>query len=83
MQADSNQTILNTLFVIVLFCTFLSPHLFSKKLKVNTYKTIKLPVVLYGLTLREEHSLGIFENKVLGKISGAKSNEITGNEKVT
>ena len=26
----------------------LSPHLFSKKFKVNTYKTIILPVVLYG-----------------------------------
>ena len=36
----------------------LSSHLLSKKLKVNTYKTIILPVVLYGcetwsLTLRE------------------------------
>ena len=35
----------------------LSPHLLSKKLKANTYKTIILPVVLYGcetwsLTLR-------------------------------
>ena len=26
----------------------LSPHLLSKKLKVNTYKTVILPVVLYG-----------------------------------
>ena len=26
----------------------LSSHLLSKKLKVNTYKTIILPVVLYG-----------------------------------
>ena len=38
----------------------LSSHLLSKKLKVNTYKSILLPVVLYGcetwsLTLREEH----------------------------
>ena len=36
----------------------LSFHLLSKKLKVNTYKTIILPVLLYGcetlsLTLRE------------------------------
>ena len=55
----------------------------SKKLKVNTYKTIILPVVLYGcetlsLTLREEHRLRVFENKVLRKIFGAKGNEITG-----
>ena len=38
----------------------LSSRLLSKKLKVKTYKTILLPVVLYGcetwsLTLREEH----------------------------
>ena len=52
-------------------------RLLSKKLKVNTYKTIILPVVLYGcetwsLTLREEHRLREFENKVLRKIFEAK-----------
>ena len=53
-------------------------------MKVNTYKTIRpiLPVVLYGcetwsLTLREEHRLRVFENKVLRKIFGAKRDEIT------
>ena len=61
----------------------LSSHLLSKKLKVNTYKTIILPVVLYGceawsLTLREEHRLRVCENKVLRKIFGAKRDEITG-----
>ena len=55
----------------------LSSHLLSKKLKVKTYKTIILPVVLYScetwsLTLRDEHRLGVFENKVLRKIFGAK-----------
>ena len=55
----------------------LSSHLLSKKLKVNTCKTLILPVVLYGcetwsLTLREEHRLRMFENKVLTKIFGAK-----------
>ena len=49
----------------------------SKKLNVNTYKTIIVPVVLYGceiwcLTLREEHRLRVFENTVLRKIFGAK-----------
>ena len=39
-------------------------------LKINTYKTIILPVVLYGcetwsFILREEHRLRVFENKVL------------------
>ena len=55
----------------------LSSHLLSKKLKVKTHKTIILPVVLYGcetwsLTLREEHRLRVFENKILRKIFGAK-----------
>ena len=59
----------------------LSSRLLSKKFKVNIYKTIILPVVLYGsktwsLTLREEHMLTVFENKVLRKISGAKRHEI-------
>ena len=48
----------------------LSSRLLSKKLKVKTYKTIILLVVLCGcetwsLTLREEHRLRVFENKVL------------------
>jgi hypothetical protein len=39
------------------------------------YKTIILPVVLYGcetwsLTLREEHRLKVFENRVLRRIFG-------------
>ena len=51
-------------------------------MKVNTYKTIILPVVLYGcetwsLTLREEHRLRVFENKVIRKIFGAKRDGIT------
>ena len=61
----------------------LSSRLHSKKLKVKTYKTIILPVVLYGcetwsLTLRGEHRLRVFENKVLRKIFVAKKDEITG-----
>ncbi|KAJ4447556.1 hypothetical protein ANN_09563 [Periplaneta americana] len=48
----------------------LSSSLLSKNLKVRIYKTVILPVVLYGcetwtLTLREEHSLRVFENKVV------------------
>ena len=61
----------------------LSSRLFSKKLKVKTYKTNIVPVVLYGcetwsLTLREEHRLRVFVNKVFRKIFGAKMDEITG-----
>ena len=60
-----------------------SSRLLSKKLKVKTYKTIILPIVLYGcetwsLTLKEEHRLRVFEIKVLRKIFGAKKDEITG-----
>jgi hypothetical protein len=54
----------------------LSSHLISKNLKIKIYKTVILPVVLYGcetwsLTLREEHRLRVFENSVL-RISGPK-----------
>ena len=61
----------------------LSSCLLSTKLKVKTYKTIILPVLQYGcetwsLTLREEHRLRVFENKVLRKIFGAKKDKITG-----
>jgi hypothetical protein len=40
-------------------------------------------VVLYGretwpLTLREEHRLGVFENRVLRRIFGPKRDEVTG-----
>ncbi|KAJ4435130.1 hypothetical protein ANN_23706 [Periplaneta americana] len=58
-------------------------QLLSKNLKVRIYKTVILPVLLYGcetwtLTLREEHRLSVFENKVLRKIFGAKRDEVTG-----
>ncbi|KAJ4435467.1 hypothetical protein ANN_18083 [Periplaneta americana] len=61
----------------------LSSSLLSKNLKIRIYKTVILPVVLYGcetwtLTLREEHRLRVFENKVLRKIFGAKRDEVTG-----
>jgi hypothetical protein len=51
-----------------------------KKLKIKIYKTVILPVVLYGcetwsLTLREEQGLRVFENRVLSKIFGPKSEE--------
>jgi hypothetical protein len=47
------------------------------------YKTIILPVVSYrcetwSLTLREEHTLRGFENRVLRRIFGPKRDEMTG-----
>jgi hypothetical protein len=55
----------------------------SRNVKVTIYKTIILPVVLYGcetwsLTLREEHRLRVFENRVLRRIFGPKMDEVLG-----
>ena len=55
----------------------LSSSLLFKKLKIKIYRTIKLPVVLYGcetwsLTLREERRLRVFENRVLRKYLGLR-----------
>jgi hypothetical protein len=48
-----------------------------KNLKIKIYKTVILSVVLYGcetwsLTLREEHRLRVYENRVLRRIFGPK-----------
>jgi hypothetical protein len=61
----------------------LSSRLLFRNVKVKKYKTIILPVVLYGcetlsLTLSEEHRLRVFENRVLRRIFGPKSDEVTG-----
>jgi len=66
----------------------LSFSLLSRYLKVKIYRTIMLPVVLYGcenwsLTLREERRLRVFENRVLRRIFGPKRDEVTGMEKTT
>jgi hypothetical protein len=55
----------------------------SKNLKIRMHKTISLPVVLYGcetwsLTLKEEHRLRVFENRVLRRVYGQKRDEVTG-----
>jgi hypothetical protein len=55
----------------------LSSRLLSKNTKIRIYETMILPVVLYGcetwsLTLREEHRLRVFENRVLRRIFGPK-----------
>jgi len=61
----------------------LSSRLLSKNLKIKIYRTIILPVVLYGceawsLTLREERKLSVFENMVLRRIFGPRRDEVTG-----
>jgi hypothetical protein len=52
-------------------------------LMIHFCKTIILPVVLCGcetwsLTLREEHRLRVFENRMLRRIFGLKRAEVTG-----
>jgi len=61
----------------------LSSRLLSKNLKIKIYRTIILPIVLYGSetwspTLREERKLRVFENKVLRGIFGPRRDEVTG-----
>jgi hypothetical protein len=63
--------------------SLLSSRLWSRNLKVKIYKTIILPVVLYvcetwSLTLREEHRLRVFENRVLRRIFRPKRGEVKG-----
>jgi hypothetical protein len=50
---------------------------------IKIYRTIILPVVLYGceswlLTLREQYRLRVFKSKVLRRIFGPKRDEVTG-----
>jgi len=61
----------------------LSSRLPYKNLKIKIYRTIILPVVLYGceawsLTLREERKLKVFENMMLRRIFGPRSDEVVG-----
>jgi hypothetical protein len=60
----------------------LSSRLLSKNVKIRIHKTKILPVFLYGretwsLTLRAKHRLRVFENRVLRRIFGPKSDEVT------
>ena len=60
----------------------LSSRLLSKNLKIKIYRTIILPLVLYGcetwsLTLREVRKLRLYENMVL-RIFGPRKDEVTG-----
>ena len=61
----------------------LSSNLESKNLKIKIYRTIILPLALYGcetwsLTLREETKLRVFESMVLRRIFGPRRDEVTG-----
>ena len=63
--------------------SLLSSRLLYKNLKTKIYRTIILPVVLYGceawsLTAREERKLRVFENMVLRRIFEPRRDEVTG-----
>jgi len=50
---------------------------------IKIYRTVILPDVYYGCetcscTLREEHRLLVFENRVLRKILGPEMDEVSG-----
>jgi hypothetical protein len=64
------------------FC-LLSSRLLSRNVKVKIYKTIILPVVMYGcemwsVTLRKEPRLRVFEKRVVRRLFGPKRDEVTG-----
>jgi len=71
---------------MVMFALYSLPDLGICSIKggvLNIYRTIILPVVLYGcetcsLTLREERKLRVFENMVLRRIFGRRRDEVTG-----
>jgi hypothetical protein len=61
----------------------LSSRLLSKNVQIRIYTTKILPAVLYGcetwsLTLREEHRLRVFENRMLRKVCRPRRDEVTG-----
>ena len=61
----------------------LYPSLLTKNINIKTYRSIILPVILYGcetcsLTLREECRLMLLENRVLRRIFGPRRDEVTG-----
>jgi len=70
--------------LVVIRCrVFCLPGCYQKNLKIKIYRTIILPVVLYGceawsLTASEERKLRVFENMVLRRIFGTRRDEVTG-----
>jgi hypothetical protein len=63
--------------------SLLPSRLLSRNVNIKIYNPIILPVVSYwceawSLTLREEHRLRVFENRVLRRISGPERYDVTG-----
>jgi hypothetical protein len=69
--------------LLILYYSFVFPSAFPENIKIKMYRTITLPVVLYGcatwsLTMRKEHRLRVLESRVLRKIFGPKRDEVAG-----
>jgi hypothetical protein len=61
---------------------FISPRLLSKNINIRMHIAVILAAVLYRcetwpLSLRVEHRLAMFENRVLRRIFGPKRDEVT------
>jgi hypothetical protein len=79
---------LNSHFIVIPVLLHGSDGAQSKNLNIKIYRTIILPVVLYGretwsLTLKEERRLRVFEIRVLRREFGPLWDDVTGMEKIT
>jgi len=74
---------INKIFVVLVTVqNLVSSGWLSKRLKITIYRSIILPVVLYGcetwsLTSREERRLRVSENRRLRRMFGPKRDEVT------
>jgi hypothetical protein len=80
-EIKSRLTLGNACYYLVQ--NLLPSSLLSKNLKIKIYRTIILPIVLYGcetwsLTLRVDRRLRVFENRVLRRVFGPKRDKVTG-----
>jgi len=70
--------------MVTLVQNLLFSGLLFDNIKIKMYRTIIVPVVLYGceawsVTLRGERGPRVFQNRVLLKTCGSKRDELTGN----
>jgi hypothetical protein len=82
IQVEIKKRLILVMLATIQSRTFCLLACYRKKIKIGIYKTIILPVVLYGcdawsLTLREEDRLRVAENRILRRIFLPKCDEIT------
>ena len=69
-------------FGYVVSCYILSSSVLSKNTRKRIHRTVTFPVAMnrrmaWSLALREEHTLRVFQNRVLRKAFGPKSEKVT------